>query len=253
MEKIFSVGIVTYNSQKEIRNVLNSLERLSNRDEIEIYVIDNHSNDGTVKIVEQNYPDVKLIKNNRNLGFGRANNKAIMKTNTKYYVLVNPDITVTRNTFVQIHRFMEEHPDIVQMSPKVLNEDGTEQFLPKKYPKFKYLIAGKLENKSRYFRKLRSEYTFKDRKIEDVTNVDFCTGCFSVLRTEPLKKCNGFDERFFLYLEDADLTRKMQKFGRTVYNPGIAVYHKWKRASGKSVRYFFIHLQSMTKYCWKWR
>ena len=168
MEKIFSVGIVTYNSQKEIRNVLNSLERLSNRDEIEIYVIDNHSNDGTVKIVEQNYPDVKLIKNNRNLGFGRANNKAIMKTNTKYYVLVNPDITVTRNTFVQIHRFMEEHPDIVQMSPKVLNEDGTEQFLPKKYPKFKYLIAGKLENKSRYFRKLRSEYTFKDRKIEDV-------------------------------------------------------------------------------------
>ena len=139
------------------------------------------------------------------------------------------------------------------MSPKVLNKDGTEQYLPKKYPKFKYLIAGKFEEKHSRFEQLRSEYTRKNERINEFIDIDFCTGCFSVLRTNELKKCHGFDERFFLYLEDADLTREMQKFGRTVYNPKIEVCHGWERASGKSFKYFLIHLQSMMKYCYKWK
>ncbi|MBO5371385.1 MAG: glycosyltransferase family 2 protein [Lachnospiraceae bacterium] len=253
MRKTFSVGIVTYNSEKVISNVLNSLEHLSNRQDVEVYVVDNNSDDKTIEIIEENFKDVILIKNQINLGFGGANNQAIMQADSLYHVLVNPDITVEKDVFLQIQQFMDSNPDIVQMAPRVLNEDGTEQFLPKKNPKFKYLIAGKFDNHFDYFKKLRSEYTMEDKKVEETVDVDFCTGCFSVLRTEELKLCGGFDDRFFLYLEDADLTREMQKFGRTVYNPKIEVCHKWGRASGKSIKYFLIHLQSMFKYCWKWR
>lgn len=253
MKKTFSVGIVTYNSEKDIGNVLDSLDKLSNRKDIEIFVIDNKSTDKTVELIEQNHKNVRLIKNRLNMGFGRANNKIIEQIDTKYHVLVNPDIVVETDTFENIQQYMDKNPDVVQMAPKVLNQDGTEQFLPKMQPRFKYLIAGKLENKSRYLKKVREEYTFQSKKIEDVVDIDFCTGCFSVLRTNELKMCKGFDERYFLYLEDADLTRKIQKYGRTVYNPEIIVMHKWERASRKSVKYFWIHLQSMIKYWWKWK
>lgn len=251
--KVFSIGIVTYNSEDEIFNVLTSLEKVSNREDVDIYVIDNNSSDKTVDIIEQNFKNVYLIKNSMNEGFGGANNRIIEKVNSTYHILVNPDITVTENTLKEIQKFMDAHPDVVQMAPKVLNEDGTEQFLPKRNPQFKYLIAGKLEKYFKYFEMLRMEYTLENKSINDIIDVDFCTGCFSVLRTKELKKCKGFDKRFFLYLEDADLTREMKKYGRTVYNPNIEVYHKWERASGKSVKYFLIHLQSMMKYCWKWK
>lgn len=251
--KKFSVGIVTFNNEHEIESVLNSLENLSNRKDIIIYVVDNNSSDRTVTLIEKNYPNVNLIKNKKNYGFGRANNQVICKIDSDYHVLINPDITMEADTFVKIQQFMDVSTDIVQMAPCVLNENGTEQYLPKKYPEFKYLIAGRLENKCNYFKKLRADYTYENKNPQNVIDVDFCTGCFSVLRTNVLKKCKGFDERYFLYLEDADLTRMMQKYGRTVYNPQIAVCHKWERASGKSWKYFLIHLKSMVMYCWKWR
>lgn len=252
-EKTFSVGIVTYNSECEIKKLLDSFERLENREDIEIFVVDNCSSDMTYDIVEANYPNVKLLKNKANLGFGKANNKIIRMIDSRYHVLVNPDITFSPDTFINIQKFMDTNQDIVQMTPKVLDEDGLEQFLPKKYPEFKYLIAGKLDGKIKMFSNLRAEYTLKNKKIKNSIDIDFCTGCFSVLRTEALKRCNGFDERYFLYFEDADLTREMQKYGRTVYNPNIEVFHKWKRESSKSIKYLLIHLQSMMKYYWKWR
>ena len=147
---------------------------------------------------------------------------------------------------------MNKYSDIAAMSPKVMNFDNTEQYLPKKCPTIRYMLGGRLEHISPIFSAWRDKYTMKDQNITTVKDVDFCTGCFLVTRTNYIKKIGGFDERFFLYFEDADLTRRLKEFGRTVYNPHIQVLHEWKRESSKSYKMFIISLKSMIKYFNKW-
>ena len=93
---------------------------------------------------------------------------------------------------------------------------------------------------------------FTAKNITNVIDVDFCTGAFMFTRTEALKKLGGFDERYFLHFEDADLTRELKNFGRTVYNPEIRIIHKWQRDNKKLNKSFFVALNSMFKYMTKW-
>ncbi len=165
-----------------------------------------------------------------------------------YHFIINPDITVSSDVLSDIADFMDENPDISLMMPKILNSDGTEQFLPKRIPTAKYLFLGRLERLFKSLSKVRDEYTRKFDNIDTVTDIDFCSGCFMCIRSEVFKALGGFDERFFMYLEDADLTLRAQKFGRTVIAPQFCVTHLWDRSSAKSIKYLFIHLSSAFKF-----
>lgn len=244
-----SASIVTYNNQSLIRKILDCL-KLCKLDKV--YVVDNNSSDSTADIVCAEYPEVELIRLNRNVGFGAANNVAINRTGSTYHIIMNPDVTVTPENLLAMEAFMNSHNDVAVITPKVLNPDGTEQFLPKLNPKFRYILSGRLENRSRYFYEMRSRYTFRSMGINEPVNIDLCTGCFMFSRTSMLKKCGGFDERYFMYLEDADLTREIKKFGRTVYVPSVYVTHEWKRDSVKSLKGMRMHIASMLKYILKW-
>ena len=116
----------------------------------------------------------------------------------------------------------------------------------------KYMIGGFLEKYSKRCAKLRNEYTLKDQIIVRPIDVEFCSGCFMITRTEALLRIGGFDERYFLHFEDADLTRELKKIGRTVYNPDIEVVHKWERDNRKINKSFWIALKSMFIYMKKW-
>lgn len=249
MNHTLSISIVTYNSETEITRLLNSITECS---DLEIYIIDNNSSDKTINLIKKRYPYVNLLSNKQNLGFGAAHNKIVNNLTSQYHIFVNPDIVTTSKTLVEIVDFMDKHENIAAMSPKVLNFDKTEQYLPKRRPAIKYMIGGRLEHICPKFSALRDKYTMKNDDISKPIDVDFCTGCFLVTRTDYLKKLNGFDERYFLYFEDADLTRKLQALGRTVYNPNIEVLHEWKRDSSKSFKMFLISLRSMIKYFNKW-
>ena len=117
----------------------------------------------------------------------------------------------------------------------------------------KYMIGGMFEKYFGFCKKWRDEYTLKDKIINGTEDVEFCSGCFMITRTEVLKRVGGFDERYFLHFEDADLTREMRQYGRAVYNPNIRVTHKWERDNKKINKSFFVALKSMFIYMKKWR
>lgn len=117
----------------------------------------------------------------------------------------------------------------------------------------KYMIGGLFENKFKFCKKWRDQYTLKDKIITDPIDVEFCTGAFMITKTDALHAIGGFDETYFLHFEDADLTRELITVGRAVYNPDIKVIHKWHRENKKINKSFWVALKSMFIYMKKWR
>ena len=244
-----SASIVAFNSAKEITTILSCLEKCLPFGLEEVFVVDNMSTDNTKEIISNNFKWVHLIPNEKNLGYGAGHNVALSHISSDVHLIVNPDIKISTEQFAAIVDYFSKNEDIVLACPKVLNEDGTEQYLPKKTPTFKYVILGALP----FFKKMRKQYTMADRIIAEPIDVDFCTGCFMMCRTDALLKCGGFDDRFFMYFEDADLSKTMKKYGRVVYNPFLSVTHLWKRENKKSLKGISRFLKSFRKFVKKWK
>ena len=238
---IISAAIVSYNSSSVVEKACNSILEHTKRYPLKFYVIDNASSDETLRNIS-NIAGVEILKQDKNIGFGAAHNKILETKMGKYHFVVNPDIIVNSDVLSDMADFMEQNPDVVMCMPKILNEDGTEQKLPKEKPTFKTLFFGRLS------KKIRNKYIWADRDITEVTDVDFCTGCFFCIRSDVFEKLGGFDERFFMYLEDADLTQRAKKYGRVVMNPSFAVTHIWERESAKKIKYLLIHIFSAIKF-----
>lgn len=243
-----TASIVTYNSGDEIVNILSCLEKCLKIGLNEVYIIDNNSVDDTCLIIKEKYPWVKLFESTKNLGFGAGHNLAIHDIESDIHLIINPDITINENQFKDIIDYMINHDEIVLLCPKVLNSDGTIQFLPKRNPRLKYLLGS-----IGLFKKYRSEYTMQNVQINEPIEIEFCTGCFMVCKTNALKASNGFDNRYFLYFEDADLSRTLKQYGRIIYNPDLYVTHTWKRENRKTLKGIKVFLSSYAKYRKKWR
>lgn len=247
-----SVSLVTYNSADDVHGVLGSIINNTKGVSVEVFVIDNNSTDNTVELIKSEYPQVCVIQMPDNKGFGYAHNQALKHIDSDYHIIINPDITFNSDVISGLAEYMNKNPDVAMVTPMILNQDGTQQYLPKRTPKVKYLLGGRFEKFGGVFSKWRSEYTMRDVKITRPIEIDFCTGCFMMLRTDVFKKLDGFDDRFFMYFEDADLTRRAKDYGKIVFNPEFNVTHEWERASSKSLKFFKIQLNSMAKYFIKW-
>lgn len=231
---------------------MRSIENVSGFSRLKTFVVDNASSDGSADYVRERYPWAQVLKNQENIGFGRAHNQIIRNVHSRYHIVVNPDVCLMKNTVEDAAAYMDAHADAVVLTPFVLNPDGTQQFLPKRNPTFLYLIGSLLEKRFAFGRKLRDEYVRKNEEITEPTDVEFCTGAFLFARTSALHQVGGFDERYYLHFEDADLTRELRKVGRAVYHPGIRIVHKWNRENRKSLRSFGMALRSMFLYWQKW-
>ncbi len=244
-----SAGIVTYNNVSEIISCLNSLIETTKGMNVEIYVLDNHSSDDTVSVIRKYFPRVHLIESSENLGFGRGHNEILKRISSEFHMVVNPDIQFTPEVVSKLTAFMCRYPEVGIVTPKIRNADGSEQFLPKRDPKFSYVILSKF----RPFYFFRDEYTRADEVFNRPTRILSSTGCFFMIRTDMFRKVNGFDEQFFMYFEDADLSRRVRKKSVIVFYPNAFVYHAWKRDNTRSFRGIKIFLISMLKYFWKWK
>ena len=251
MKKI-SICIVTYNNENNILDVLECIYAHSKNFDFETFVVDSNSSDKTVALVKKNFPQVNLIVLPQNKGFGCGHNQVLSKINSDFHVILNPDITFSTNIFDDLSSYLQSNPDVAMVVPQILNADGSIQDLPRRTPKFKYLISGRLERFGGLFKLWRDEYTCKGKNFDKPTKIDFCSGCFTMIRTDVFKKLNGFDERFFMYFEDADLTRRAQNFGKTMLNTNFCATHIWERTSSKKFKYLCIHINSMIKYFKKW-
>lgn len=242
-------SIVTYNNGNIIYQCIQSVLEHTQDIDFTLYVVDNGSTDNTTEIVKKHFDgQVKLIENGRNLGFGKAHNRVIAKVRSDYHAVINPDITLAENTISKLCGYMEEHKDVMMTTPKILNDDGTEQYLPKYCPSIRYVIISKLKP----FRYLRKRYTRQEEVFTNPTEMEFCTGCFFVVRTGLIKELKGFDPRYFMYCEDADLSRRVRQRGKIIFYPMACATHKWERDNTRSMRGVLRFMTSLFQYFCKW-
>jgi GT2 family glycosyltransferase len=217
--------------------------------ESEIFVVDNDSVDGSVKMVRDKFPEVHLIENKENKGFSTANNQAIRKSKGEYVLLLNPDTIVEDDTLRKVVEFMDQHPDAGGLGVKML--DGKGKFLPESkrglpYPSvafFKVFGLSSLFPKSKIFSGYHLGYLDKDKTHV----VDVLAGAFMLLRKSVLDKTGLLDEAFFMYGEDIDLSYRITKAGyKNYYYPGTRIIHyKGESTKKGSLNYVFVFYNAM--------
>jgi O-antigen biosynthesis protein len=244
-----SIVIVNYNVKYFLEQCVHSIHKAIDGLEAEIFVVDNNSVDGSVKMVREKFPDVILIDNKDNRGFSRANNQAIKQAKGEYILLLNPDTILEDDTLVKCVRFMDEHPDAGGLGVKMI--DGKGKFLPESkrglptptVAFFKMFGLSALFPKSRIFNKYHLGFLEKNETHE----VDILAGAFMMLRKETLEKTGLLDENFFMYGEDIDLSYRITKAGYKNYyfaNTRI-IHYKGESTKKSSLNYIFVFYNAM--------
>ena len=189
-----------------------------------------------------------------NPGYGAAQNHAFRHRTipAEYHVILNPDVRFEPGTLGALARVMDGDPEVAQIMPRIVDPEGELQYLCKRLPTPADLLARRFipvasirEGMARRFENRRFGY---DRPL----NVPYLSGCFMFLRARDFESVGMFDERFFMYPEDIDLTRRLHRGRKTLYHPGATAVHDHERASYKSLRMNLVHLRNMKKYFDKW-
>lgn len=223
-----SVIIVNYNVRHFLEQALGSVRRAMEGIEGEVWVVDNHSADGSVEMVRERFPWVKLIANLDNPGFAVANNQAIRQSSGQYVLLLNPDTLVEEDTFHKCLNFMDLHPESGALGCKLI--DGSGKFLPESKRGFptpwvafcKTFGLSTLFPRSSLFNRYHLGYLPEDETAE----VDVLAGCFMFMRKSALDKSGLLDEAFFMYGEDIDLSYRIQQAGfKNYYFPETKIIH----------------------------
>lgn len=215
-----------------------------------IYIIDNSPTPNC----DFNISGLTYIFTGKNLGYGAAHNIALrksVKNYIPYHLVVNPDILLETGMLKTIVDFMDENVDIGHVMPKVVYPNGEIQYLCKLLPTPADLIFRRFLP-AKWTKKSMERFEMRNSGYDKIMDVPYLSGCCMFLRTEALKKLGLFDERFFLYPEDIDLTRRIGKHYRTVFYPYVSVIHHHARSSYKSFRMMLIHIWNLIKYFNKW-
>lgn len=249
-----SACIVMYESGEKTMQAIESV--LASTIPVDLHLVDNSPQDLASRLTHATWPEVHYLPQQKNLGYGAGNNVVLPLLRSQYHIIMNPDITMAPDTIERMIAFMDEHKDVMILTPRVLYENGEEQFVPRRQPTVRYLLSRPLADKWKRAKKWRDAYTLADREITEPTCVQFATGCFIMIRTHLFYQLGGFDKRFFLYHEDSDLSRRVLKHGQIVYHPDFCVTHAWKRASAHSRealrRHIFSTLKFFSKWGWAW-
>ena len=251
-----NASIVLYHNKKEqILKTINSF--LNTSMSVRLYLIDNSSNDN-LKELSTIDRRIEYIFNNANLGYGSAHNIAMRKSiadSVPYHLVLNPDIYFEQGVLETIHTYMEQNPDVGQLMPKVLYPDGKLQYLCKLLPTPFDLFGRRFFNFGpfkKYIEKRNYTYELRFTGYTKVMNVPYLSGCFMFFRTKALQEVGLFDERFFMYMEDVDLARRMHSKYNTIFLPTISIYHEYEKASYKNIKSLKMHLKSSIQYFNKW-
>jgi GT2 family glycosyltransferase len=250
-----SVIIVNYNVKYFLEQALYTVRKACQNIDSEIFVVDNHSVDGSCEMVKKIFPEVILIENKENLGFAKANNQAIRQAKGKYVLLLNPDTVVEEDCFNKVIRFMEQTPDAGAVGVKMI--DGSGKFLPEskrglptpEVAFFKISGLAAIFPKSRRFGKYHLGFLDK----ESIHEVEVLAGAFMLLRHDVLKQVGLLDEDYFMYGEDIDLSYCIQKAGyKNYYFPETTIIHyKGESTKKTSVNFVFTFYKAMVIFAQK--
>ncbi|GAB5407817.1 MAG: glycosyltransferase [Balneolaceae bacterium] len=247
-----SIVIVNYKVKEYISNLLSSINKAKNQLNLQIFVVDNYSKDGSVEYLKDRFPEVTYIENEKNLGFGKANNQAISKAEGKYCLIINPDTLVSEDTFSVLVDHMDQNLTCGAVGCKILNPDGTfapesKRSVPTLWSSFtKASGLSALFNESKLF----SEYYMNWLSEDEMAKVPVLSGSFMFWRTNVLKELEGFDERFFMYGEDIDLCYRIQETKYHIdYVPFTSIIHYKGESTRKGdLRYIRIFNKALYQF-----
>lgn len=226
--------IVNYNTKDLLLACLDSIFASEDGFSSQVIVVDNASTDGSAQAVEERLPQVRLMRNRENLGYAQANNQGLRHAEARYYLLLNPDTVLARDTLARMLRFMEERPEVGIAGPKLVLADGRldlacRRSFPSPEVSFYRMVGlSRLFPRSRRFGRYNLTYLDPDQ----VTEVDSVVGAFMLIRADVLEQVGYLDEAFFMYGEDLDLAYRAKAVGwKVYYNPEVEVLHYKRSAS----------------------
>lgn len=246
-----TASIVLYNNAAtDISAAISSV--LNNALVSKLYLIDNSETDALKQLTADKR--IKYIFNNKNLGFGNAHNIAIAKSSeaSLYHLILNPDVKFASGVIEEVFSFMEKHKNIGQLMPNVYYENGERQKLCNLLPTPADLLGRRFFPGMQWAKNKNERYELKDFGYKKCANIPNLSGCFMFMRNEALKKTGGFDKRFFMYMEDVDLTRRMHKIAETIFYPYTSIIHGYEKESYSNPVLLKHHIYSAIKYFNKW-
>ncbi|MFL0415837.1 glycosyltransferase [Sphingomonas sp. 179-A 2A2 NHS] len=195
-----------------------------------------------------------VVATNQNIGYGRGHNIALAASRgrCRYNIVMNTDLQTQDDVIGGMVAFMDRHGDAGLAMPRVRYPDGSLQRLCRLLPDPADIVARRLLHRTKWGQEKNRQYEFHNWNYDTVAEFPFLSGCFMILRRETLDQVGYFDERYFLYAEDLDLSRRIRAVSRTLYNPDETVVHEYRskaRPSLKRVRYAMV---SLSKYFFKW-
>lgn len=258
---MISASIVTYNNHLlDIEAILRSIiaspigkvwiidhsdEVFTLREELQQYM---HRDEDVRAHIQRGFQIEYLHEDNT--GYGRGNNRAIrlaMAEGSQYHLVVNPDVWFSSDVIPTIWKYMEEHSEVGQIMPQVLFLDGNNQPLAKLLPTPMDMFC-RMFLPECMFAKRNKRYELAHSGYRFILNVPCLSGCFMFLRMRTLQEVGLFDERYFMYGEDFDLTRRIHRKYKTLFFPPVSIFHKFSRGSHRSIHLFFAHTISMIRY-----
>ena len=249
---MLNISIVLYHPkwEQEVLPLVEELLRVKNLRKI--FLLDN--SESKSEQPKLNSEKVRYMFMGSNLGYGKAHNIALRDSayhKTEMHLVLNSDIRVEAEDIDAMHDWMLTNPQVGQLMPKVLNPDGSQQYLAKRLPT-PLDVFGRRFLPKWMMRSRNTRYELRDMDLSRPINAPYLSGCFMMLRTKAVVEAGLFDERYFMYPEDMDLTRTIHRNYLTLYYPAWTIVHEHAQASYKDKHMLRIHIQNMCRYFNKW-
>lgn len=256
-----SACIVVYNGAEEALRAAQTVLDCTRRHPLTLYLVDNASPDGSGQRLTRAAADgtlrtapgqqVQVLCRTQNGGFGTGHNTVLSLLHSRVHFILNPDIQLTADTLSDLADWMVQHPGVVMARPALTFPDGQPQRLPLRRCNVRAMVYRQLPC-LKFWAKYNECYLMADRDLTQPTEIEFCTGSFSAVDTRTFKAVGGFDEDYFMYVEDADLTQKVLQKGTVWLAPQFSAIHAWHRAPMRDAGKFKMQLVSMGRYFKKW-
>lgn len=245
-----SITIVAYNDEEDVRNAVCSImEHTVATIQKKIYIVDNSTEENELEPFANQWEEVCYRRPEQNLGFGAGHNFVLSELDSEYHAIVNPDIILKEDSLGILMEFMKQK-GIGMAVPRMVDEKGNFQAVYRR--ELTVFDMGVRMFLSSHFKKRQAYHTMQDMDYSKPFQVPFAQGSFLMIRTELFRKIGGFDTRYFMYMEDADLCKQVNQCSSLYYCPDTTVIHKWERGSKKDKRLRRIHMTSMFRYFCKW-
>ena len=254
IRKLLLILVSYHTSENEVDLLLNCLSSLPSNIGYALAVNDYRKG----QVVEKLFANSDYLSlNNDNLGYGKAVNNLLSKVYNKpeYIAILNTDLSWPKGTFENMIHWMDDHSDISLMVPQILSPLGQIQMLCKRNPTVLALISRRFipdKFKPSILKKYDSWYHYGDYDYDHIFEAPYLSGCCMFTRLSSFIDVGGFDERYFLYLEDADLSRSLSNLGKCIHYPYVYVVHKWGRGNYTNPYLVVVNIISAWHYFRKW-